>query len=73
MRNDDGEELCKDCPDGVMLDFNEAFPWFPPNQDEGQLAESIAWMHKMNTKYQEIDEARRSRGGKQIWTYTGDQ
>ena len=56
-----------------MLDFNEAFPWFPPNQDEGQLVESIAWMHKMNTKYQEIDEARRSRGGKRIWTYTGDQ
>ena len=56
-----------------MLDFNEAFPWFPPGQDGGQLAESIAWMHKMNSKYTEIDQARRDAGAKRIWSYTGDQ
>ena len=62
------------CPKGKMLNFNEAYVWFPPNPSSPSLlSENICWMHGMNVKYREIDQERQSNGDTRIWTYMGDQ
>ena len=76
IQNGADKDYCQgiNCPDGKMVDFKEAYVWFPPNSPStSKLAENLCWMNGMNSIYRDVDTTRANGNEERIWTYMGNQ